>query len=186
MNSRKSCPEELFQILYNRSLRFVSTWFHLHRDFHRNKESTKNLANSTMKKSFVPIVDFYQNSWTFVRLLLLFVSIAARLTMPFRGRICASFAQYWNLACLNEATSYSYRESILVGLNGGYGLHPPEHPIFGKVLRLDYFQSFDDEFWISYASIMDSLEILLLALLLQLVSIMVSVRSSFLDDVLRN
>ena len=28
--------------------------------------------------------------------------------------------------------------------NGGYDLHPPEHPIFGKVLRLDYFQSFDD------------------------------------------
>ena len=29
----------------------------------------------------MPIVDFCQNSWTFVRLLLLFVSIAARLTM---------------------------------------------------------------------------------------------------------
>ena len=35
-------------------------------------------------------------------------------------------------------------ESILVGSNGGYDLHPQEHPIFGKVLRLDYFQSFDD------------------------------------------
>ena len=30
------------------------------------------------------------------------------------------------------------------GSNGGYDLHPQEHPIFGKVLRLDYFQSFDD------------------------------------------
>ena len=42
-----------------------------------------NLANSTMKKSFVSIVFFCQNSWTFVRLLLLFVSIAAKLTLPF-------------------------------------------------------------------------------------------------------
>ena len=37
-----------------------------------------NLANSAMKKNFVPIVDFCQSSWAFVRLLLLFVSIAAR------------------------------------------------------------------------------------------------------------
>ena len=28
--------------------------------------------------------------------------------------------------------------------NGVYDLHPPKHPIFGTVLRLDYFQSFDD------------------------------------------
>ena len=53
------------------------------------------------------------------------------------------------------------------------------------------------EFWISYESIMDALEELLLALFLQLVGRMVfrvsqlftismSVRSSFLDDVLRN
>ena len=41
-----------------------------------------------------------------------------------------------------EATSYSCRESILVGSNGGYDLHPQEHPIFGKDLRLDYFHSF--------------------------------------------
>ena len=52
------CTEEFFQILYNKSLRSVSTWFHLHPDFHKNKESTMNLANSTMKKNFVPIVDF--------------------------------------------------------------------------------------------------------------------------------
>ena len=53
------------------------------------------------------------------------------------------------------------------------------------------------EFWISYESIMDSLEILFLASFLQLISRMVflvsrlftismSMRSSFLDDVLRN
>ena len=77
------CPEELFQILCNRSLRSVSTWFHLHRDFHRNKESTMILANSTTKKSFVPVVDLCESPWAFARPLLLFVSIAARLTMPF-------------------------------------------------------------------------------------------------------
>ena len=36
-----------------------------------------NLANSTMKKNSVPIVDFCESSWTFVMLLLI-VSIAAR------------------------------------------------------------------------------------------------------------
>ena len=42
-----------------------------------------NLANSTTKKNFVPIVDFCESPWAFARLLLLFVSISARLTMPF-------------------------------------------------------------------------------------------------------
>ena len=37
-----------------------------------------NLANSTMKKNFVPIVDFCESSWALVRLLLLFASIVAR------------------------------------------------------------------------------------------------------------
>ena len=37
-----------------------------------------NLANSTKKKNFVPIVDFYESTWALVRLLLLFVSINAR------------------------------------------------------------------------------------------------------------
>ena len=47
---------------------------HLHGDFHENKESTKNLANSIMKKkkkNSVPIVGF-------VELLLLCLSIAAK------------------------------------------------------------------------------------------------------------
>ena len=35
------------------------------------------------------------------------------------------------------------RESILVWSNGEYDLHPQEHPIVDKVLRLDDFQSFD-------------------------------------------
>ena len=78
--------------------------------------------------------------------------------------------------------------------NGECDLHPREHPIVDKDLRLDDFQSFD---YISYESIMDSLEILFLASFLQLISRMVflvsrlftismSMRSSFLDDVLRN
>ena len=96
-----------------------------------------NLPNSTMKKNFVPIVDFSQSSWSFVRLLLYF-SIAEKFTMPFRSQICAPFAQYWKFACSNEDTSYSCRKSILVGSIGGYDLHPQEHPIHGNVLRLDY------------------------------------------------
>ena len=78
MKSRKSCPEDLFQILVLQVTLFHQYLVHLHGDFHRNKESTKNLANSTMKKkkNSVPIVD-----WTFVKFLLLFVSIAAGQTM---------------------------------------------------------------------------------------------------------
>ena len=72
MNSRKSCLEELFQLLEKQVAMFNQYLVHLHGDFHRNKEFTKNLANSTMKKkNFVPIVGF-------VEFLLLFLSIAAR------------------------------------------------------------------------------------------------------------
>ena len=73
-NSKKSCPEDLFQILVLQVTLFYQYLVHLHDDFHRNKESTKNLANSTMKKkkkNSVLIVDFCE-------LFLLFVSIAAR------------------------------------------------------------------------------------------------------------
>ena len=74
MNSRKSCPEDLFQLLVLQVTLFYQYLIHLHGDVHRNEESTKNLANSTMKKkkNSVPIVDFVQ------LLLLLSVSIAAR------------------------------------------------------------------------------------------------------------
>ena len=72
MNSRKSCLEELFQLLVSQVALFNQYLAHLHGDFHENKESTKNLANSTMKKkNFVPIVGF-------VELLLLFLSITSR------------------------------------------------------------------------------------------------------------
>ena len=72
MNSRKSCLEELFQILVKQVALFNQYLVHLHGDF--QKESAKNLVNSTMKKkkNVVPIVGF-------VELLLLLVrSIAAR------------------------------------------------------------------------------------------------------------
>ena len=46
--------------------------------YKRNKKSTMNLAHSTMeKKNSLPMVDFCESSWTFVKLLL-FVSIAPR------------------------------------------------------------------------------------------------------------
>ena len=51
--------------------------------------------------------------------------------------------------------------------NGECDLHPQQHPIVDKVRRLDDFHSFD---YISYESVMDSLEIPLFAFLLQLVS----------------
>ena len=59
------------------------------------------------------------------------------------SQVCALLAQYWNLSCLNEATSYSCNDNFLVGSNGGYDLHLQEHPIVDKHLRLDHFQSFD-------------------------------------------
>ena len=95
-----------------------------------------NLANSTM----CPIVDFGQRSWTFVRLLFFFI---VQVDNAFWSQICASFAQYWNLFCLNEATSCSCGESVLVESNSGNDFHPQEHPIFGKIRRLYCFQSFD-------------------------------------------
>ena len=78
--------------------------------------------------------------------------------------------------------------------NGECDLHPQPHPIVDKVRRLDDFHSFD---YISYESVMDSLEIPLFAFLLQLVSrviffvsqpftISMSMMSSLLDDVLRD
>ena len=99
------------------------------------------------------------------------------------SQVCAPLAQHWNLSCSNEATNYFCNCNILVGSTGGYDLHLQEHS--------------DTEFMISYESIMDTLEELLLALLLQLVgniifpisrllTISMSVRSSFLDDVVGN
>ena len=76
VNSRKSCLEEVSQLLIFIKFPLINQyWVRLHDDFHRNKESTMILASSTKtKNSFVSIVGF-------VELLLLFPSIAARLTM---------------------------------------------------------------------------------------------------------
>ena len=73
MNSGKSCLEEVSQLLVYQVALINQYLFHLHGDFYRIKESTKNLANSTMKKkkNSVPIVGF-------VELLLLSLSIAAK------------------------------------------------------------------------------------------------------------
>ena len=72
MNSGKSCLEVVSQLLVYQVALINQYLAHLHGDFHKNKESTKNLANCTRKKkNFAPIVGF-------VELLLLFLSIAAR------------------------------------------------------------------------------------------------------------
>ena len=91
MNSRKSCLQEVSKITYFYQVSLINQyWVHLHGDFRRNKESTMFLASSTKKKnSFVSIVSF-------VELLLLFPSIAARLTMLVCNQICAEFAWYRN------------------------------------------------------------------------------------------
>ena len=176
----------MFQILINRSPHSVSTWFHLHRDFHRNKESTKNFANSTRRKSFVSIADFCHNSWTFVRLFLfsfncckvdnaLFESIRTLLVRMKPPTTLVKRVLLWGqMVCM-----IFVRKSI---------------PFSAKFFVSIIFNHSTTEFWISYESIMDSLEILFL---LQLVSIMVFlvsrllaksmfVRSSFLDYVLGN
>ena len=51
MNSRKSCLEEFCpNSCVTGHLQFYQCLVHVHGDFHRNKDSTNNLANSTMKK----------------------------------------------------------------------------------------------------------------------------------------
>ena len=99
-----------------------------------------------------------------------------------------------NVLCVED--SHGCHVVIGVGSNGECDLHPQEHPIVDKFVSMIFNHSIT-EFWISYESIMDSLEILFLASFLQLVSrkvfpvsqlftISMSMRSSFLDDVLRN
>ena len=68
---RKSCLEEVSQLLVCQVALINQYLARLHGDFRRNKESTMILASSTKKKNFVPIVGF-------VQLLLLFLSAAAR------------------------------------------------------------------------------------------------------------
>ena len=81
--------------------------------------------------------------------------------------------------------------------NGGYDLRPQDHPFGDKIFGSTNFNHIPAEFVIPYKSVMDTLEELLLALLLQLVgdvafivsrllTVSVSVRSPFLDVVVRN
>ena len=72
LNSRESCLEEMFQIPVSQVALFYMYLVYPHGVFHRTKESTKNLSNSTMKKNSVPVVDFCESSWTFVKLLFCF------------------------------------------------------------------------------------------------------------------
>ena len=109
-------------------------------------------------------------------------------------QLCSALAQYRNLSCSSEATNYSCNSNILVESNGGYDLRPQEHPFVNKHLR---FNPSIAELFISYKSVMDTLEEPLLALLFQLIGDVVfpvsrlltesvSVRSSFLYDVVGN
>ena len=72
VNSRKSCLEEVSQLLVYQGALINQYWVRLHGDFRRKRESTMILASPTKtKNSFAPIVGF-------VELLLLFLSTAAR------------------------------------------------------------------------------------------------------------
>ena len=72
VNSRKSCLEEVSQLLVCQVALINQYWVRLHGDFRRNKNATMILASSTKtKNSFASIFGF-------VELLLLFLSVAAR------------------------------------------------------------------------------------------------------------
>ena len=102
------------------------------------------------------------------------------------------------MSCSNEATNYFCNSNNLVGSNGGYDLRPQDHPFVDKTFFVwTIFNHSIAELFISCKSVMDTLEEPLLALLLQLVgnivflvsrllTVSVSVRSSFLYDVVRN
>ena len=102
-----------------------------------------NLPNSTKKKNSVPVVDFRESKWALVRLLLRFDFNCCKVhNACLKSGLCVT-GTVLNLACSNEATSYSYGESILVRSNGECDLHLRVHPIVDNGLRLDDFQSFD-------------------------------------------
>ena len=122
------------------------------------------------------------------------------------SQVCAPLAQswnlclvtqYWNMSRLNEATNYSCNGNILLGSNGEYDLRPQEHPIVDKHLRFDHFQSFDCGMfhlvWIYHgcpgrtsSCTSSSTGWTYNIPISRLLTTSMSVRSSFLDDVLRN
>ena len=102
----------------------------------------------------------------------------------------------WNFkSCLNEITMKGMDETIWTSMILNF-----RSKVFKTVIVQHMWNIFNHsitEFWISYESIMDSLEILFLASFLQMSSrmiflvsrlftILMSMKSSFLDDVLRN
>ena len=105
---------------------------------------------------------------------------------------------YRNQSCLNESTNYLKNCQFLVESDSGYDLRPQDHPFGDKDLRFDQFQSYScGIFHLGQKSVVDTQEVLLLALLLELMGdvvflvswllpVTVPVRSSFLHIVVRN
>ena len=85
-------------------------------------------------------------------------------------QVCAGLAQYWNLSCLNEATNYSCNDYIflwgqmVVRMIFVCKIIPLSTNIFGSMI----FNHSNTECFISYESVMDSLDKLFLAFLLEL------------------
>ena len=92
---------------------------------------------------------------------------------------------------------YFCKCQLLVESNGGYDLRPQDHPLGDKIFGSTNFNHIPAEFLIAYKSIVDTLVILLFALLLELMGdvvffvswllpVTVPVRSPFLYAVVRN
>ena len=115
------------------------------------------------------------------------------------SQICAGLASYRNQSCSNESTNYFENCQFLVESNGGYDLRPQDHPSLWRQRSSvrPIFSHIYAEFFISYKSVMDTLEEPLLALILELIGdvvfpvswllpVSVPVRSPFLYIVVRD
>ena len=147
VNSRQSCLEEGVPTTYFYQVSLINQyWVRLHGDFRRNKESTMFLASSNkMKNSFVSIVGF-------VELLLLFVSLAARLTMLVWNQICAGLA--WNPPIISVIVNFLW--SQMVDMIFVRNIIHLTTKIFGST----NFNHIPAEFVIAYKSIVDTLVVL--------------------------
>ena len=102
-----------------------------------------NLANSTMKKNFVPIVDFCESPWAFVRLLLLFVSIAATLTILFEVRSVRRSHNIGTLLVRVKPPVILVMKIFLWGQMVGMIFIRKSIPFSAKFFVSIFFQSFD-------------------------------------------
>ena len=104
-----------------------------------------NLANSTMKKTknSVPIVDFCESSWTFVKILLLFCFNCCKVDNACVKLGLCSTGKVFEPVLFEVCHQLFFVMIIFLRVKSGYDLHLQEDPIVDKHLRLDHLQSFD-------------------------------------------